>query len=157
MEKDPAQLAAELMPQLQQAGYTAEPAFLAAVVALMREKVTFAREIIPQGSYFFQDPETFDSQVIAKKWKAGTEVFLTELAADYAALEVFSAEATEETFKTRCATRGETPGQWMQILRVAVSGAAAGPPVFEMLSLLGKETICRRLNHAASHITPITA
>jgi glutamyl-tRNA synthetase len=157
MEKDPAQLAAELMPQLQDAGYQADPDYLAKVVSLMREKVGFAKEIIPQGKYFFQDPETFDSQVIAKKWKAGTEAFLNELAADYAALEMFSAEATEETFKARCAARGETPGQWMQILRVAVSGAAAGPPVFEMLSLLGKETICRRLNHAASHIAPITA
>jgi len=157
MEKDVTLLADELMPQLQEAGFQAEPAYLARVAALMREKVGFAKEIIPQGSYFFRDPETFDSDVVAKKWKPGTEVFLQELAADYANLADFSATTLEDTFKARCSARGETPGQWMQILRVALSGVASGPPVFEMLCLLGKETICRRLNHAASHITPITA
>lgn len=157
MEKDPALLAAELMPELNASGFQAEPGYLAQVCALMREKVGFAREIISQGSYFFTDPQSFDAQVIAKKWKAGTDVFLNELAADYATLSDFSATATEEAFKARCTARGETPGQWMQILRVAVSGAASGPPVFEMLALLGRETVNRRLLHAASHIAPITA
>jgi glutamyl/glutaminyl-tRNA synthetase len=40
----------------------------------------------------------------------------------------------------------------MQPLRLAVSGKAGGPPIFDMIALLGKEKVVDRLKNASSSI-----
>jgi hypothetical protein len=40
----------------------------------------------------------------------------------------------------------------MQLFRVCISGLGGGPVLFELVELLGKETIVRRLNNAVNTI-----
>lgn len=154
MERDPLTIAESLMPKALAEGYQPELAYLSAVVNLMREKVNFPSEIIRDGGYFFRDPETYDKEVLAKKWKAETPDFLEKLAQHYESEPELNAAKAEHLFKAQCEEAGQSPGQWMQLLRLAVSGAAAGPPVYEMIALLGKETAVRRLRNAAEKMKP---
>jgi glutamyl/glutaminyl-tRNA synthetase len=43
----------------------------------------------------------------------------------------------------------------MQIFRVAISGVGAGPAVFEMVSLIGKEKAIARLEKAMNHFNSV--
>jgi glutamyl-tRNA synthetase len=154
MQRDSLELADSLMQAAADAGYVCDRVYLSKVVALMREKVNFGKEIIAQGAYFFHDPEKYDTAVVNKKWKPETPAFLEGLATAFASSDDFTAENAEAIFKQYCESAGSNTGQWMQVLRVAVSGAGVGPPVFEMLSLLGSECVVRRLKLAALRVQP---
>ena len=46
-------------------------------------------------------------------------------------------------------SQGNGMGPWVHPIRVAVSGRAEGPGLFEMLQLLGREKTVSRLRRAA--------
>ena len=154
MERDPVTIAEELLPIAQSAGFDPDLTFLSAVVSLMREKVNFPKEIIRDGVYFFREPQAYDEDALAKKWKPETPEFMRKLADAYAAADEFTAINAEALFKAQCEAAGQSAGQWMQLLRLAVSGAAAGPPVYEMIALLGREKSVQRLRVAAEKMKP---
>ncbi|MBL7812627.1 MAG: glutamate--tRNA ligase [Bacteroidetes bacterium] len=141
-----------VLPKIQEAGYTADEAYAKSVIGLVREKVQFASQIVDAGYYFFEEPRGYNEEVVRKKWKPETNGLLQKLADTFNAMDSFGPAATEETFKAWCETAGIKPGELMQPLRVAVSGEPVGPPVFEMLALLGKDRVVRRLQHAAATI-----
>lgn len=148
------EVAKSLLPQLEAAGLSAEPAYLEKVVGLMREKVNFAAEIIPQGRYFFDDDFAYNTEVVAKKWKTDTNAHLAALAQVFQNENQFEATLLENAFKSWCEAKQIKPGELMQPLRVAVSGEPVGPPVFDMLALLGKAKVCSRLERASQTIVP---
>jgi glutamyl-tRNA synthetase len=157
MEKSIAEVAEAATPAMDALGLTSDKDYLEKVCALMREKVSFAKEIPQQGNYFFTDSFDYNEDVIRKKWKADTNQHLLAIASHFEALSDFGAEAVENSFKASCEAAGLKTGDLMQPLRVAVSGQPAGPPVFEMISLLGKEKAVQRIQKAAAHIQPLTA
>ena len=48
---------------------------------------------------------------------------------------------------------GVSNKEFLQLLRVCLSGVAGGPPIFEMAQLFGKDVTLVRLQHALSTIT----
>jgi len=122
----------------------------------MIEKVNFGKEIIERGMFFFEPPTKYDETVVSKKWKQGVPQFLTTYNQTIYKLGDYEASHLEICFKTLASELGQNPGQLMQPLRVAVSGEAGGPPIFEMLELLGKEEVNRRIEKAVSEIPMIT-
>ncbi len=122
--------------------------FLVEVCRLMKEKVFFVHEIYEQGKFFFEDPTTYDEGVIKKRWNADTKKFVAAVKDAFEKQDSWTAADLEATFKTTAETTGTSPGNVMQLFRVCVSGAGGGPVLFEMVELLGKEVIIRRLNAA---------
>lgn len=59
----------------------------------------------------------------------------------------FTADNLEEQFRSLAATEDWKPGQFFMMLRVAVTGEKATPPLFDTMTVLGKETVLRRLNY----------
>lgn len=150
MQRTGAAIAEGLKDKIQVAGYTASADYVAKVADLMKEKVSFANEIVTQGSYFFEEPKEYDQTVVEKKWKAETNKHLIALKDLFAATEDFAATSLEAAFKNYCETAGVKPGELMQPLRLSISGVAGGPPIFEILALLGKEKVNSRIAHAAA-------
>lgn len=127
---------------------TVDVEFLTHVCRLMKEKVNFVHEIYEQGKFFFSDPESYDEGVIKKRWNEQAKAFITALKDAYEKQEVWTAADLEATFKSTAEATGTNPGHVMQLFRVCVSGAGGGPVLFEMVELLGKETVTRRLGAA---------
>lgn len=141
-----------IKPELEKRGYNQPQAYVENVIALMREKVNFASEIVSQGYYFFEEPTKYNEEVIRKKWKADTNGHLKNLAAAFDSSTQFEATELENHFKQFCEANGLKTGDLLQPLRVAVSGEPVGPPIWEMLVLLGKQTVINRMNNAAGSI-----
>lgn len=154
MSASPADVYAMIRGGLEKAGYNPDQGYAEKVITLMREKVNFAAEIVTQGAYFFEEPVSYPTDVISKKWKADTNDHLRALAKNFAALADFSIAETEQAFKTYCETSGLKTGDLLQPLRAAVSGQPVGPPVWDMLVLLGREKVVNRLNRATDSIVP---
>ena len=147
-----------LKPLIDAKGYDTCQEYVEQVVVLMREKVQFVKDVVEEGYYFFEAPKQYDEEVVRKKWKAETNAHILGLAQAFEGLAAdANAEAYENAFKSYCETAGIKTGEVLQPLRVAVSGAPMGPPIWEMIALIGRDYVLPRLREAAAKIQPVVA
>ena len=153
--KSNAELAATFQVELIEKGFNVDLNYVENVCALIKEKAQFSNEFWDLSSYFFIEPTEFDAEVIKKRWKDQSPDFIKTFTAALTSLEDFSHTSIENLFKATADGMGVSPGSVMQIFRVAISGVAAGPAVFEMVSLIGKEKVLMRLEKAIAHFNSV--
>ncbi|MFT6112950.1 MAG: glutamyl-tRNA synthetase [Bacteroidia bacterium] len=119
--------------------------YIAQVLEMLKEKVSFAMEILPMGQYFFENPATYDEKVQKKKWNTEVEAHITGYVNGLVNQRHTTALVMEEYLNTYTEEVGVSKGSLMQPLRWVVSGQAGGPPIFEMLALFGLSEIQSRL------------
>lgn len=149
--KEDADLSEIFNKELLSKGINADINYVENVCALIKEKAQFITEFWSLAFYFFEEPTDFDAEVINKRWKDNVPDFLLNLTNALKTLEDFSHTSIENKFKEIAEQTGISPGSVMQIFRVAISGLAAGPAIFEMISLIGKEKVVARLERAIKH------
>lgn len=145
--KPDAELALLFNDQLKENNVTVDIDFIEKVCGLIKEKATFISEFWSIGSYFFVAPKEFDAEVIKKRFNEQTHSFLKTLEQDFSTLSEFTVANTEATFKATAEKLGLGAGQVMQLFRVSISGIGGGPALFEIVELLGKEEIIKRIAH----------
>ncbi len=146
-------LADLLKPMIAKKGWESDNDYLVDVVTMVKEKVNFAPEILPVSEYFFVDPTSYDEKAVKKKWKGETPQVIIELADVFSGMENFSADDIQAKFSAFAEDKEVSPGSIMQPLRLSVSGMAGGPPIFDMLALLGKDVVVSRMQAANDRIT----
>ncbi len=119
--------------------------YIQGVCKLVKEKSHFVNEFWESGKYFFVAPISFDADVIKKRWNEQSAGFIKELAGVYKNSQSFTAQNTEILFKETAEKMGIGAGTVMQLFRVCLSGVGGGPVLFDMVELLGKEEVVRRL------------
>jgi glutamyl-tRNA synthetase len=115
---------------------------------LLQERAVFTTDLLEEGKYLFEAPSEYDDAQLSKKWKAPADVWLADLTSQYAAATNWSADNLEQLFKTYLADNKLGFGQVGPLLRIAITGVGAGPSLFEIAALLGKEETIERLNRA---------
>ncbi|MCC6769132.1 MAG: glutamate--tRNA ligase [Bacteroidia bacterium] len=145
------QLANDFGKLLQSAGIAFEPQKLLRIVALVKERSYFVNDFLTQAAFFFNDPTQYDEAVLAKRWNEQSAGILSGWKNSLAATEPFLAADIELASKTYLEQAGIPIGQVLQLFRVMITGAAAGPGMFEICELLGKETVIKRLENGISH------
>jgi glutamyl-tRNA synthetase len=122
--------------------------YLGTVIDMLKEKVSFAGEILPLGQYFFDVPATYDEKVLKKKWKDQVPTNIANYIDELVKGNKASAAEMEEHLQAYADSQEIGKGSLMQPLRWVVSGQAGGPPIFEVLELLGLEEIEKRVSIA---------
>ncbi len=143
------ELANELMPILESKGVKADKKFVTEFCRLIKEKAHFINEFYDLGSYFFVAPTTFDEKVLTKKWNENSKTIYSKLRDKLSAESNWTADALHHLFEAASAELGKID---MQLVRVLTSGVAGGPQLFDMLALLGKEEIIKRMDFALSQM-----
>lgn len=151
--KDNTEIAKTIIDQVKDMGFDTDINFLAKVVGLVKEKVNFRSEIPAKSVFFFRAPEKYDEQVITKKWNSQVANYLSKFAGELPGMSSMSPADIEHKFKEGATADGINPGSLMQPLRVALSGESGGPPLFEMLKLLGVEESAKRIQTAVNTIS----
>jgi glutamyl-tRNA synthetase len=154
--KSDKELAELFFPILKDKNIVAEQKFVEEVCRLVKEKAHFVSEFWVGGSYFFIAPTTFDADVIKKRWNEQTANFIKTVTETFKGLNTFTALETEAAFKATAEAQGIGAGQVMQLFRVCLSGVGGGPMLFEMVELLGKDEVVKRLETAASYLNPFS-
>ncbi len=120
------------------------------VVAMMKDRVNFVRELWPLCSFFFFAPAAYDEKTRAKRWKDFSPQQMTELAALLETLDDFSVEAQEKAVGEWIESRGYKLGDVMNAFRLCLVGEGKGPGMFDISAFLGKTETIARLHHAIS-------
>ena len=148
--KPNAELAPYLLSALAEHNIACDQAKAEQIVGVMKERVSFPNDFWQEAKYFFEAPTTYDEQVVAKKWNAPVAAALTAYADALPTAPEVSAEGLKTLFNTTVEGQGLKPGQVLQMLRVAITGGAAGPDLFETLAILGVPEVAQRLRAAVA-------
>jgi glutamyl/glutaminyl-tRNA synthetase len=82
---------------------------------------------------------------------------LVALEAAFASLATFDIASTEEALRSTAEARGVKAGSLIHAVRVAVTGKSVSPGIFEVLVLVGRDTVRARLQAAAElSVSPAT-
>lgn len=127
--------------------------YLTRVIDAMRERMSFVRDIIEKSPYFFEAPTSYDADVVKKRWKAETPTHLTMLRDAFMTLNHPTRQEYESALHATAQHLGVSNGQLIHPLRLAVSGVGAGPGVFDIVAILGKEETIRRLTTAITKLS----
>lgn len=145
-------LAAELNKQLAAKNIQATDEFVERVCGLVKEKISFVKELWDYSNYFFVEPTTYDETVIKKRWNEKSGIVLNDLLTGFNALNDFNATAIEQVYNEVLAKNEVASKDFLQLFRVSLTGVTGGPPLFEMASLFGKQSTTNRLQNAINNI-----
>jgi glutamyl-tRNA synthetase len=142
--------------RLREAGLLREDfprATLDGIIEQMQVRTKFYSEIPATCAYFFTEDYPFDAKAVEKRLQApGVAETLEAVAAAFEKLPVFDAQSPHDALTAMGEASGTGLGAFVHPVRVAVSGLSEGPGLFEMLALLGRDTVCARLRRVAERV-----
>lgn len=118
------------------------------VVSMMKDRVSFVKELWPLCSFFFIAPLEYDEKTVKKRWKADSAKVMTELADVLEGIDDFSVEGQEPIVMKWVEEKGYKLGDVMNAFRLALVGIGKGPGMFDISAFLGKEETLARLRKA---------
>ncbi|MFY0644939.1 MAG: glutamate--tRNA ligase [Bacteroidia bacterium] len=140
-----------LKPDLEDKHLSKGESYLMSVINMIKEKVSFTHEILSNANFFFEVPASYDEKVQRKKWRGDTPSLLQGYANELIAENASSAEEFETVLESYASAKEIGKGMLMQPLRWAVSGQAGGPPLFDVLSLIGAAEVKNRIDLAVTN------
>ena len=146
--KEDALLTDLYLPILEEKGIKAEETYVLKVVAAIKERAVFVKDFWDLSSFFFEAPKEFDAKAAKKNWKDGTSELMTALILEISKIEVFTSENTEKEIKEWITNKEIGFGKVMQPLRLSLVGKLAGPHLFDIIAMIGKQETIHRLNTA---------
>jgi glutamyl-tRNA synthetase len=136
------------------------------VLPLVQERAKTLLEVVELTRFFFVDELEYDAKMLigkkmdkdatVKALKAAKEdleklVVLKESATSET-LPAFDADSLEAVLRPLAPELGLKTGQLFGVLRVAVTGQTAAPPLFETMAVLGRERSLKRIAAALSRL-----
>ncbi len=118
------------------------------VIASLAPRSKTLVEMADQALFYYQDEISYDPDAARKFLTTEALPALKTLTAKLGALEDYTEQALEETFKAVMAETGVKLGKIAQPVRVALSGRAASPGIFEITAIIGKAKTLQRLHRA---------
>lgn len=118
------------------------------VVAMMKDRVNFVKELWPLCSFFFIAPTEYDEKTVKKRWKADSAKVMGELAEVLEGIDDFSVEGQEPVVMKWVEEKGYKLGDVMNAFRLTLVGIGKGPGMFDISAFLGKEETLKRMRKA---------
>jgi glutamyl-tRNA synthetase len=122
-----------------------DPALLD-LLDLLRERSRTLAELASGARFWLVDAIETDEKAARKHLKPEIGPPLSDLAGRLGQLETWDTEHLERAFQATCAAAGDLPlGKLAQPVRVAVTGSAASPGIYDTLRVLGRERSLARI------------
>ena len=129
------------------------------IVPLIRERLTTLgkvesamgamAEAAPLYDFFFVDEPVYDTLLlVGKKLTKEDAVRGLEAALERLQALIFDAPSLEDALRPLATELGLKTGDFFGLLRVAVTGRIAAPPLFQTMASLGKERCLKRIDEA---------
>ena len=124
------------------------------ILPLIQERARTLLEVAELTQFFFIDQLDYESSLlIGEKMDADLTVGALKAAQQKLnQLEAFDAESLEGVLRPLAAELELKTGQLFSVLRVAVTGRTAAPPLFQTMAVLGRKRCLRRIEAALSKL-----
>lgn len=123
------------------------------LLELLRERSDTLAAMAEQTRWLLVDAVEYDEKAAAKHLKPAALDPLSDLQGRLAALDPWDEATIEAAFAaTLAAHEGLKLGKLAQPVRVALTGSAASPPIYETVAVLGRDRAASRLAQALTEI-----
>ena len=128
--------------------------YVKSIMPLVQERARTLAEIPGLISFFFGDRLEYEPRLlVGKKMDRESSLRALEISRrKLEALDCFDIATLEGTMRPLAEDLGLKTGQLFGTLRVAVTGRTVAPPLFETMSVLGKERVLERIGDALERL-----
>jgi glutamyl-tRNA synthetase len=154
-----ARLAADLVPFLEREGLAvpSDQPWLGRVADTLRERAKTLVEMAEQATFYLKAPVAYDPAATAKFWNAQARARYALIAKRLEAQEAMDPASLELVYRGLAAELGVKLVDVAQLTRIALTGKTASPPIFQVISILGKTETLRRLADAEAAVARAAA
>lgn len=151
--KPAGEIAALVLPILRKRGINAESGRkLEMIVKELGQRAKTLLDIVNSIGYFYADEITFDEKAAEKFLTPETGEILKDLSEMMASGELTN-DGLHTAFDKIMEERGIKMGAIAQPVRVALTGGTISPGIFEVMEILGKDEVLKRLARAVQYIS----
>lgn len=123
-----------------------DDSFLIRIITAMKDRVKVLPDFVNSARYFFSDPLKYDLKGVNKYVKnADILAYISEFTERMTDLSEYSETSIETLLRSFAEEKGISAAKIIHPVRLALTGMTASPGLFEMMDILGKETVLRRL------------
>ena len=140
------------MKDLQEKGILRNIDFIEKVVSLVKERVNFVHELWDQSDFFFEAPTSYDEKVVKKRWKENSPGIMTSIIEILKDQEDFTRDNCHDAVVKYIEDNEIGMGAAMNSFRLCLVGKAAGPDLFTIVEMLGKDEVIARIEKAINTI-----
>ena len=146
------ELARLLQPLLEEEGLESSMEKTTAVCHLMKERAYFVADMARDGRYFYAKPTEYNEKTLRKKWNEESKAHLGSLLEVFRGIDSWNTQSIEASFSKYLSDHELGFGKLGPSWRLAVTGAAMGPSMFEICAILGKSETIERIEDALSKL-----
>ncbi len=129
------------------------PDYIRAALETCVGKVKTFAELPPYAGFYFREDYPLSEEGVAKHFTPENKPRLQAVRDAFAGVESFDAATIETTLKATAAQLGGKVGLLVHPTRLAATGSNAGPSLYHLLEVLGKEKVLARLDRALANVT----
>jgi len=122
--------------------------YVSQVIPLIQERAKTLTEVSQLASFFFLDELQYDTGLFLKGRLDAKSSAKAIMVASQKLEEVTTWDATtlENILRPLATELNLSPGEFFGLLRIAVTGRTAAPPLFQTMAVLGKEKCLKRFD-----------
>ncbi len=152
-QEDTARLAEMVRPFLQKLGlHVQDEDMLLKAVETVKPRARTLAEMAEMMRFYFVDQVEYEEKAARKFLKPDIAPVLERLVKELSALEKFEEEPLERLFRGLAEEYQLKLKHIAQPVRVALTGRTVSPGLFEIMDILGKETVLARIKKALQYI-----
>ncbi len=127
--------------------------YVTAALETCQGKFKLFSELPAYCRFYFTDEVPYQAEGVAQHFTAENKPRLQALRDAFAELEIFDAASLEAALKGTAAELGLKARDLVHPVRLAVTGSNAGPSLYHLLEILGKQKVLARMERALSQMT----
>ena len=148
LRKSPEEIAPLFAPVVAGNGIEESMSRITEVVRMMKDRVSFVKDLWQLCSFFFIAPTTYDEKTVRKRWKEDSPQTMSALADLLEGLDDFSIENQERVVHEWIEKNDLKMGNVMNAWRLTLVGEGKGPGMFDISAFLGKQETINRMRRA---------
>jgi len=118
--------------------------YLGKVIDLLKERITFLKDVLTFGNYMFEKPKEFEPEYKQKHWTDNTANIMRPLIAEFKNITSWEHEALHDATKQFVESNNLKLKDVIHPLRLMITGKSVGAGMFETMAILGKEECIER-------------
>lgn len=156
-ERSSESLAPQIIPFFKEKGWvdpqtTDNDPYVLRIIDLMKVRSKRVTDMAESCIYFFKDPINYEEKALKKHFTSNGIEILTTIQNTLSGMDNFTSQDIDKKFHEISEKSNISAGKLIHPTRLAVSGVSFGPGLFELLEVLGKETVTRRIITAINFI-----
>jgi glutamyl-tRNA synthetase len=129
------------------------PGYFLRTIGLLKSRTKTLTDFVRWGKYFFKDPDSYDEKSARKYFRKEDVIYnLRRIFDRLDQIPLWSKEELETSIRSLAEQNGIDASALIHPIRLALTGFGVSPGLFELMEVLGRERVLRRIDTAIGYL-----